>query len=119
MGSYRDLVVWQEAVSMVTSVYEATRVFPREETYGLTGQIRRSAVSVPSNIAEGQGRHSPGEFTQFLGHARGSLFELETQLVIAGNLGYLTQEQSSDLNAKTARIARLLNALLSSLKRQT
>ena len=85
--SYKDLIVWQKSVSMVTEVYRATKAFPREETFGLTGQLRRWAISVASNIAEGQGRLSRREFRQFLGHARGSLIEMETQIAIAGNLG--------------------------------
>jgi four helix bundle protein len=81
--SYRELIVWQEATAMVTEIYGATQGFPREEMFGLTSQLRRSAVSVASNIAEGQGRLSRGEFRQFLRQARGSLIEMETQLVIA------------------------------------
>ena len=77
---------------MVTEVYRATQTFPREETYGLTSQLRRSAVSVASNIAEGQGRISKAEFRQFLGMARGSLIEMETQIVIASNLGYISHD---------------------------
>src|SRR5258708_30355000 len=77
--SYRDLIVWQKAIAMVTDIYRATQNFPRQETYGLTSQIRRSAGSVASNIAEGQGRLSRREFRQFLGVARGSLGEMETQ----------------------------------------
>ena len=87
---YRALIVWQKATNMVTEIYRATQTFPREEMFGLTSQLRRSSVSVASNIAEGQGRLSKGEFRQFLGHARGSLIEMETQILIAGNLGYLT-----------------------------
>ncbi len=85
--SYKDLIVWQKSVSMVTEVYRATKAFPGEETFGLTRQLRRWAISVASNIAEGQGRLSRREFRQFLGHARGSLIEMETQIAIAGNLG--------------------------------
>ena len=111
--NYRDLIVWQKAVSLVTEVYRATQVFPKEERFGLTSQIRRAAISVPSNIAEGQGRLTRGEFRQFLGHAKGSLLELETQLIIAQNLGYL--DGSEPLLDKTAEVARLLNGLLNSL----
>src|SRR5258708_12998805 len=91
--SYRDLIVWQKAIAMVTDIYRATQNFPRQETYGLTSQIRRSAVSVASNIAEGQGRLSRREFRQFLGVARGSLIEMETQAVIAENLGFLSKAE--------------------------
>ena len=86
--SFRDLVVWQRAMQLTVAVYRLTQGFPREEVYGLTSQIRRSAVSVPSNIAEGQGRLGTGEFRQFLGVARGSNCELLTQLEIAQSLGY-------------------------------
>src|ERR1700757_2166538 len=87
--SYRDLVAWRKAMNLVTAVYEVTRSFPREELYGLTSQLRRAAVSVPSNIAEGQARFSRKEFHHFLSQARGSLVEIETQLMIARNLKYL------------------------------
>jgi four helix bundle protein len=113
--SYRDLVVSQKALDLVTEVYAATSGFPREEVFGLTSQLRRSAVSVPSNIAEGQGRATKGEFIQFLSHARGSLYELETQIVIAGRLGYLLAEREHALAAKAEEVARILNGLLTSL----
>jgi four helix bundle protein len=90
--SYKDLIVWQKAVAMVTDVYRATRTFPKDETFGLSSQLRRSAVSVASNIAEGQGRLSKGEFRQFLGQARGSLIEMETQVLIGAILGYVPQD---------------------------
>jgi four helix bundle protein len=114
--SYRDLIVWQKAIGMVTEVYRSTRTFPREETYGLTSQLRRSAVSVASNIAEGQGRLSRKEFRQFLGQARGSLIEMETQVVIAGNLGYLSLESSKLLMDRSGEVSRLLHRLIESLQ---
>jgi four helix bundle protein len=110
---YKDLTVWQKAIDLVTEVYKATRGFPKEELYGLTSQLRRCAVSVPSNIAEGQGRLTRGEFRQFLGHAKGSLAELETQLIIAEKLGYLKEPRA--LVNQLAEVARLLNGLLNSL----
>ena len=113
--SYRELIVWQKAVDLVTEVYRMTNGFPRHEIYGLTSQLRRSSVSVPSNIAEGQGRASKGEFVQFLCHARGSLFELETQLYIAGRLGYLNAAEEHDLLGRTTEVARILNGLITSL----
>ena len=115
VSSYRDLVVWQKSVELVTEVYIATSQFPREEVFGLTSQLRRCAVSVPSNIAEGQGRATKGEFIQFLSHARGSLFELETQLCIAGKLGYLSPGRAQGLGVRAAEVARILNGLLASL----
>src|SRR3974390_1580167 len=103
--SYTDLVVWQKAVELVTEIYKATSTFPREEMFGLTSQMRRSAVSVPSNIAEGQGRATKGEFIQFLAHARGSLFELETQVLIAGELGDLFGEHEGGLGEGVTEVA--------------
>ena len=82
--SFRDLIAWQKAIDLVAEIYEATKGFPKEEIYALTNQLRRAAVSVPSNIAEGQGRFSTSEFRHFLGNARGSLFEVQTQIVFAG-----------------------------------
>ena len=110
---FRDLLVWQKAIAFVTDIYRATQTFPKDEQYGLTSQLRRAAVSIPSNIAEGQGRLTRGEFRQFLGHAKGSLCEVETQLVIARNLGYLTESQP--LLDKLSEVARMLNGLLNSL----
>jgi four helix bundle protein len=114
--SYRDLIVWRKAMLFVTEIYMATQKFPREERYGLTNQLRRAAVSVPSNIAEGQARFSAKEFHHFLSHARGSLVEIETQLMIAQNLGYLSAEQSQGLLSQAAELGRALNGLLASIK---
>lgn len=114
--SYRDLIVWRKAIELVTEVYRATASFPDAERFGLTSQLRRASVSVPSNVAEGQGRQSTGEFKQFLGHARGSLLEVETQIFIAKNLGYLSREQCTGLHKRTEELGRILNGLLSSLR---
>ena len=84
--SYRDLVVWKKSMAMVVDIYRSTQKFPKTETYGLMSQMRRAAISVPSNIAEGQARLSTGEFRQFLGNARGSLTEVETQVLLALDL---------------------------------
>lgn len=113
---YRQLIAWQKAISMVSRAYQLTQGFPREEVYGLTSQMRRAAVSVPSNIAEGQGRRSKGEFCQFLGHAFGSLLELETQVTIANNLGYLGAESADDFLSETEELGRVINGLISSLQ---
>ena len=115
LSSFKELIVWQKPLDLVTEIYAATSGFPREEMFGLTSQLRRSAVSVPSNIAEGQGRATKGEFIQFLSHARGSLFELEAQIVIAGRLGYLPSQLELDLAGKAEEVARILNGLLTSL----
>jgi four helix bundle protein len=110
---YKQLLVWQKAMALVTRVYELTRSFPREEMFGLTSQIRRAAVSIPSNIAEGQARPTTGEFKQFLGIAKGSLSELDTQLLIAQNLSYF--QEAGDLFDNLAEVGRMLSGLLSSL----
>ncbi len=112
MKHYKNLLVWQKAIALVTQIYVVTRSFPREELYGLTSQIRRAAVSIPSNIAEGQARLTPGEFRQFLGIAKGSLAELDTQLMIAENLGYLTE--TDRLFDQVAEVGRMLSGLLRS-----
>jgi four helix bundle protein len=108
-------MVWQNAIDLVTEIYRCTQKFPASEIYGLTSQIRRSAVSVPSNVAEGQGRLSRGEFRQFLGHARGSNLELETQLIIARNLNYVSEAEAEKLLATAAEVNRMLNGLLQSI----
>lgn len=115
LSSYRQLIAWQKSIDLVADVYEATQSIPNSELYGLTSQLRRSAVSIPSNIAEGQGRATKGEFIQFLGHARGSLFELETQIVIASKLNYIAPESGERLAVKAAEIAKIINGLLTSL----
>jgi four helix bundle protein len=115
-GAYTELRAWKQAVDLVLEVYSTTQQFPKTELYGLTNQIRRSAVSVPSNIAEGKGRSSDREFALFLSHARGSLLELETQLLIASKLGYTGKEQSESLGTRTEQLAKTLNALLNVVK---
>jgi four helix bundle protein len=115
--SYKDLVAWRKAMDLVTEIYHATQLFPRDELYGLTNQLRRAAVSVPSNIAEGQARFSSKEFCHFLSLARGSRVEIETQLLIAQNLGYLSDRQSRPLFEQAAEMGRILNGLIASLKR--
>ncbi len=115
--SYKDLVAWQKAMDLVTATYRATANFPKEEQFGLTSQLRRAAVSIPSNIAEGQGRLSQNEFRYFLGQARGSLMEVETQLQIARNLGYLDVKHLDDLLKACAEVGRILNGLLASVSK--
>ena len=95
--SYRDLCVWHQAMKLAVRAYRETECFPTREQYGLTAQLRRSAISVPSNIAEGKGRRTDPEFLTFLFHARGSLLELETQISLAEQLGYLSQFSSRSL----------------------
>jgi four helix bundle protein len=100
---------------LVSDIYRQTLDFPKSEIYGLTAQMRRAAVSIPSNIAEGQGRCSSGEFKQFLGTARGSLLELETQILIGQELGYFDGAQAERLLSRSSEVGRILNGLLSSL----
>jgi four helix bundle protein len=115
-GTYEDLEVWIHAMNLVESVYRYTSVFPKQEQYGLTNQMRRAAVSIPSNIAEGKGRSSDRELTQYLHHARGSLYELRTQLKIAYRLHYLDDEASKTLDIHSAKVGQMLNGLLRSFK---
>ncbi len=115
LRSYQDLVGWQKSMALVTEVYRHTKDFPPNEIYGLISQLRRAAVSTPSNIAEGQGRLSPGEFKQFLGHAKGSVFEVETQLLIARDLGYLSDQAAQGLLDRVQEVGRILSGLLNSL----
>lgn len=113
--NYRDLIAWQKAMDLVVSVYDATKTFPRDELFGLTSQMRRAVVSIPCNIAEGQTRDSTREFVHFLSIACGSLSELETQLLIASRLHYLTDQQVATTLAECAEVARIINGLKRSL----
>jgi four helix bundle protein len=114
--SYRDLIAWRKAMDLVSEIYRFTQTFPREELYGLTNQLRRAAVSVPSNIAEGQARFSKKEFHQFLSHARGSLVEIEMQIMIAENLRYLSQEKAQTLLDRCSELGEILNGLIGSIR---
>ena len=115
--SFHDLVVWQKSMELVTEIYKVSQKFPKEEMFGLTSQIRRAAVAIPSNVAEGRGKSSAGEFHQFLYHARGSLAEVETQLLIAINLGFLSKQDVSYIMDLIARVGRLLHGLLAAIKK--
>ena len=116
--SYRELLVWQKAKALSVAIYRATEQFPRTETYGLTSEIRRAAVSVASNIAEGQGRLTLGEFLHFLGQARGSLLELGTQLAIAVDLNYLKPDVHGKMDHEAYQVLGLLNRLIESLRKK-
>lgn len=111
MKGQRNLIVWQKAMTLVTEIYQVTRDFPKDEVYGLTAQLRRAAVSVPSNLAEGHGWNSRKEFHHFIGQARGSLTEVETQLEVACNVGYLSRTMALNLLSKAPEIGRMLNGL--------
>ena len=115
MTGYEKLEVWQMSIKLVTDVYKLVKFLPKEETYALSDQIRRSAVSIPSNIAEGSSRNSKKEFIQFLYIALGSLCELETQLLISKNVGYINDYK--DIKTKITSIKKMLNALITSIKR--
>ena len=116
--SYRDLQVWRKSLDWAESVYEATAHWPKDERFGLISQVRRAAVSVASNIAEGAARRSTGEFIQFIGMAQGSLAEAETQLLLAQRFGYLPDPEGRALLAASEEISRMLAALSASLKRR-
>ncbi len=113
---FRGLIAWQKAMDLVESVYRATQHWPSEETYGLTNQVRRAAVSVAANIAEGQGRNSRQEFGRFLAIARGSLCEVKTHLLIAQRLTYLNEQSTDVLIGQATEVGRLLHGLRQSLQ---
>lgn len=114
--SYQDLIVWQRSVDLVVKIYELTDPFPTEERFGLTSQIRRSAVSIPSNIAEGQARNTKATFANHVDIALGSADELETQLTIALKINYITQNNFDDLISELTEIIRMLYGLLCRLR---
>jgi four helix bundle protein len=111
------LVAWQKAMVLVTEIYRETDHFPAREMYGLTNQVRRASVAVPSDIAEGKGRLSKKEFVQMLSRARGSLYEVQTQIEIARNLGFLSEEKFIDLQSKADEVGRLVNGLIRTFRR--
>ena len=116
MNGFRELKVWQKGMGLVVEVYSVTKGFSEEERYGLSSQIRRAAVSVPSNIAEGYGRQSRRDYLRFLQIARGSLYELETQIEIALNLGFFGSEVFDELSENISEISRMLSALISRIR---
>jgi four helix bundle protein len=118
VAHYQQLLVWQKAMDFVVEVYHASDPFPKSETYRLCDQLRRCAVSVPSNIAEGQGRNSTREFLKHLGYSNGSLYEAETQIILAFRLGYLSEEVRARLMGMAGEIGRMLNGLTAALERK-
>jgi four helix bundle protein len=114
--SYRELIAWQKAMDFVLHIYKASKLFPRDEVYGLAAQLRRVAVAIPAHIAEGQARYSGADFHHFLGRARGSLVEAETEIMIAQNLEYLSPEQTQQLLNKAAELGKILNGLASAIR---
>ena len=117
LKSYQELIVWHKAMDLVEEVYLVSGSFPREELYGLTSQLRRAAVSVPSNVAQGQARQTTADFLRHLSIAYGSLLELQTQMLTAIRLAYLSKERCSDVLSKSAEVGRVMNGLISSLAR--
>ena len=115
---YKDLIAWQKAMELVNAVYELTDKFPKREMYSLTDQIRRAAVSIPSNIAEGQAHYSNREFLHFLRHSRGSLAELETQLLIAQQRKYALEPEAVTVLKRADDLSRILSGLINSLNQK-
>jgi four helix bundle protein len=115
-NSYKDLIAWRKGMELVAMVYDASERFPSHEQFGLTSQLRRAAVSVPSNIAEGKAHYSNREFVRFLRHARGSLAEIETQVLIAQQRQYLPAETATQLSQRLDELGRVLSGLINSLK---
>jgi four helix bundle protein len=109
--NYKDLIVWQKSIALAKTIYKFTQTFPREERFGLVSQMRRAAVSIPSNIAEGQARRTTGEFVQFISHAEGSTGELETQLILAVELSFCSKKSALPGYEMIDEIRRMLNAL--------
>ena len=118
METHKDLRVWQQSIELVTSIYMITKTFPKEEMFGLVSQMRRAAVSVPSNIAEGYARGTDRENLHFLRISSGSMSEVETQLLLSLNLGYLSQESYDELSENLTSVWKQLNALISSIKKR-
>ncbi|HET7204462.1 MAG TPA: four helix bundle protein [Steroidobacteraceae bacterium] len=114
----KDLVVWQKAIALALCIYRSSERFPRNELFGLTSQLRRAAVSIPSNIAEGAARRTTREFLMFLHVARGSLAEVETQILLARQLGYLDERQRADLEMLVIEVGRLINSFIVGLRRR-
>jgi four helix bundle protein len=115
-GTYEDLTVWKKGMELVFEVYAATQHFPKDETYGLSSQMRRCAVSIPSNIAEGKGRTSDKELLVFLSHSRGSLYELNTQILITQKLNYIHPAQCAELTSRTRELGRILNGYINAMR---
>ena len=116
METHKDLRVWQQSIEMVTSIYKMTMTFPKDEVFGLVSQMRRAAISVPSNIAEGYARGSDGEKLHFLRISSGSMSEIETQLMLSLNLGYIGQDAYDILSEQITSVWKQLNSLISSVK---
>ena len=117
MSSYKELTLWQKSYKLTLDIYSATKSFPKEELFGLVSQMRRSAVSIPSNLAEGNNRHGTKEHTQFIRIAYGSGAELETQLLLARDLSYITEREYNEINTLLSEVMKMLNKLITSLSK--
>ncbi|TCN58580.1 four helix bundle protein [Flavobacterium circumlabens] len=116
MSDFRKLLIWQKSMTLITKIYFSTNHFPKEEIFGLTSQIRRSSISIPSNIAEGSGRESSKDFLRFLNIAIGSLFEMQTQLEIAKNITYLNEQEFNNLYEDSREVERMLVSFIKKIK---
>lgn len=116
MTPFRNLIIWQKSMNLVTKIYKTTRQFPKEELFGLTSQIRRSAISIPSNIAEGSGRDGINDYLKFLNIAISSLFELQTQIEIAKNIEYLQENEFVNLYEDTRELERMMVSYINKIK---
>ncbi|WP_394773966.1 four helix bundle protein [Flavobacterium sp.] len=116
MSNFRTLLIWQKSMTLITKIYFSTNTFPKEEIFGLTSQIRRSSVSISSNIAEGSGRESVKDFLRFLNISLGSLFEMQTQLEIAKNITYLNEQEFNNLYEDSREVERMLVSFIKKLK---
>ncbi len=114
--SFKDLIVWQKGIELVNEIYKVTKHFPKEELYGLISQIRRAAISVPTNVAEGWGRGTTKNYIQFLEISRGSLYELNTLIIISTNQEYLSSKKCSEIESTINDIGRILNAIITKLE---
>ena len=115
MKSYRDLIVWQKSMDVETLIYKLVKQFPDDEKFGLISQIKRSSVSVPSNIAEGYGRNYTKDYIRFLNIARGSLYEMQTQLQVALNLDFIVEEDLNEINSLSLEVEKMLNLLINKI----
>lgn len=116
MNTFRDLLIWQKSMTLVTEIYQLTNSFPKEEIYGLSSQIRRCSVSIPSNIAEGYGRDGNNDYLRFLNISMSSLFEMQTQLEISFNLKYITENQFNKINGESRELERMLSSFIRKIK---
>lgn len=116
MKTYRELIVWEKSMTLVNQIYKVSKQFPADENFGLTSQLRRSAISVPSNIAEGYGRNSLNDYIRFLNISVGSLYEIQTQIEIAFNLNYVEKNHFDELYENTKEIERMMSSLIRKLK---